>query len=101
MPACARWRPVWWPWASSPSSGWPSRRALAIEWVLADLAVMLAGAATTTIYPTTSESDVTYIARDSQSRIVFAEDDAQIAKLRANRSQLPDVVKVVTFDGAG
>ena len=70
------------------------------EWVLADLAVMLAGAATTTIYPTTSESDVTYIARDSQSRIVFAEDDAQIAKLRANRSQLPEVVKVVTFDGA-
>jgi long-chain acyl-CoA synthetase len=69
------------------------------EWVLADLAVMLAGAATTTIYPTTSESDVTYIARDSQSRIVFAEDDAQIAKLRANRSELPDVVKVITFDG--
>jgi len=70
------------------------------EWVLADLSVMLAGAATTTVYPTTPESDVTYIARDSQSRIVFAEDDAQIAKLRANRSQLPDVVKVVTFDGA-
>jgi long-chain acyl-CoA synthetase len=69
------------------------------EWVVADLAVMLAGAATTAIYPTTSESDVAYIARDSQSRIVFAEDDAQIAKLRANRSELPDVVKVVTFDG--
>ena len=69
------------------------------EWVIADLAVMLAGAATTTIYPTTSESDVTYIARDSQSRIVFAEDDAQVAKFRASRAQLPDVVKVVTFDG--
>jgi long-chain acyl-CoA synthetase len=69
------------------------------EWVIADLAVMLAGAATTTIYPTTSESDVTFIARDSQSRIVFAEDDVQIAKLRANRSALPEVVKVVTFDG--
>ncbi len=70
-----------------------------IEWVLADLAVMLAGAATTTIYPTTSESDMTYIAQDSQSRIVFAEDDAQVAKFRANRAQLPDLVKVVTFDG--
>ena len=69
------------------------------EWVLADLAVMLAGAATTTIYPTTAESDVTYIVNNSQSRIVFAEDDAQIAKLRANRSELGDVVKVVTFDG--
>ena len=69
------------------------------EWVIADLAVMLAGAATTAIYPTTSEADVTYIVADSQSRIVFAEDDAQIAKLRANRSALPEVVKVVTFDG--
>ena len=70
------------------------------EWVIADLAVMLAGAATTTIYPTTSEFDVTYIVSDSQSRLVFAEDDTQVAKLRANRAQLPDVVKVITFDGA-
>ena len=69
------------------------------EWVIADLAVMLAGAATTTIYPTTSEVDVTYIVSDSQSRLVFAEDDNQIAKLRSNRAQLPDVVKVITFDG--
>src|SRR5450631_416308 len=60
---------------------------------------MLAGAATTAIYPTTSESDVTFIVADSQSRIVFAEDDAQIAKLSANRRALPEVVKVVTFDG--
>ena len=69
------------------------------EWVIADLAVMLAGGATTTIYPTTSEPDVAYIVGDSQSRIAFAEDDAQVAKLRANRSALPDLVKVVTFDG--
>jgi long-chain acyl-CoA synthetase len=61
--------------------------------------VMLAGAATTAIYPTTSESDVTYIVADSQSRIVFAEDDTQIAKLRAHRPSLPELVKVVTFDG--
>ena len=69
------------------------------EWVIADLAVMLAGAATTTIYPTTSAVDVTYIVSDSQSRLVFAEDDIQIVKLRANRAQLPEVVKVITFDG--
>jgi long-chain acyl-CoA synthetase len=69
------------------------------EWVAADLAVMLAGAATTAIYPTTSESDVTFIMSDSQSRVVFAETDAQIAKLRAHRYALPELVKVVTFDG--
>jgi long-chain acyl-CoA synthetase len=69
------------------------------EWVLADLAVMLSGAATTAIYPTTSDADVTHIVSDSQSAIAFAEDDSQIAKLAANRSSLPDLVKVVTFDG--
>jgi long-chain acyl-CoA synthetase len=69
------------------------------DWVVADLAVMLAGAATTAIYPTTSQSDVAYIVADSQSRIVFAEDDTQIAKLRANRFSLPELFKVVTFDG--
>ncbi|HEX7538538.1 MAG TPA: AMP-binding protein, partial [Dermatophilaceae bacterium] len=69
------------------------------EWVIADLAVMLAGAATTAIYPTTAESDVTYIMADSGSRVVFAENDVQIAKLAANRAALPEVVKVVTFDG--
>jgi len=69
------------------------------EWVIADLAVMLAGAATTAIYPSTSQSDVNYIVSDSQSRVVFAEDDAQIAKLAANRSALSEVAKVITFDG--
>jgi long-chain acyl-CoA synthetase len=69
------------------------------DWVVADLAVMLAGAATTAIYPTTSESDVAHIVADSQSRIVFAEDDVQIAKLRAHRFSLPELFKIVTFDG--
>src|SRR5690242_10804019 len=32
-----------------------------IEWVEADLAIMLAGATTTTIYPNTNTADVTYI----------------------------------------
>src|SRR5512139_3040660 len=41
------------------------------EWALADLAVMCAGGATTTIYPTTIADDVAYILSDSASRIVF------------------------------
>jgi long-chain acyl-CoA synthetase len=71
------------------------------EWVLADLAVMCAGAATTTVYPSTGAADVAYIVSDSQSRVVFAEDDAQLGKLREKRGELPDVVKVVLFDGTG
>jgi len=73
--------------------------ATRLEWVLADFGILCAGAATTTVYPTTPAADVAYILGDSGSRVVFAEDDEQIAKLRANRTELPELLKVVTFDG--
>ena len=69
------------------------------EWILADLAIMSAGGATTTVYPSTMAEDVSYILADSECRVVFAEDDVQVAKLTAHKSELPHLDKVVTFDG--
>ena len=69
------------------------------EWILADLGIMCAGGATTTVYPSTKADDTAYILSDSDCHIVFAEDDDQIAKLVAHRAELPHVSKVVTFDG--
>jgi long-chain acyl-CoA synthetase len=69
------------------------------KWLLADLAIICAGAATTAVYPSTRSEDVVFILTDSGSRIVFAEDDTQLAKLHAHRDELPDVMTVVTFDG--
>src|SRR3954466_10523977 len=68
------------------------------EWILADLAVMCAGAATTTVYPSTKADDTAYILSDSQCQAVFAEDDEQIAKLIEMKAELPTVRKVVAFD---
>jgi len=70
-----------------------------VEWVLADLAIMTAGAATTTIYPTMLDADVAFIVADSGSKVVFAENAAQVQKLRDHRDELPDLLRVVTFDG--
>ena len=70
------------------------------EWILADLAVMCAGAATTTVYPSTNEEDTAYILSDSECHVVFAEDDEEIAKLTSRKNELPQLGKVVTFDGA-
>ena len=70
-----------------------------VEWALADFAILCAGAATTTVYPTTNPEDVAYILADSGTRIAFAEDDAQVAKLRDHRGELPSLEWVVTFDG--
>jgi long-chain acyl-CoA synthetase len=70
-----------------------------IEWLYADLAIMCAGAATTALYPTMKGEDVAFILADSGTRIAFAEDDVQIAKLRQQRDHLPDLIRVITFDG--
>src|SRR5271156_5951987 len=72
-----------------------------LEWILADLAIMCAGAATTTVYPSTNGDDTAYILADSASRIVFAEDDTQLEKITEHRGDLPDLAKVVVFEGSG
>jgi long-chain acyl-CoA synthetase len=69
------------------------------EWVLADLAIMSAGAATTTVYPSTISDDVAFIVGDSDSHVVFAEDASQVAKLVERRADIPAVTKVVLFEG--
>ncbi len=61
---------------------------------------MCAGGATTTVYPSTNEEDTAYILADSECQVVFAEDDEQVAKLTARKSELPHLKKVVTFAGS-
>jgi long-chain acyl-CoA synthetase len=69
-----------------------------LDWIWADLAIMCAGAATTTVYPSTPADDVAYILNDSESRVVFAEDSAQLAKLLEVREEMPALRHVVLLD---
>ena len=69
------------------------------EWVVVDFAVLCAGAATTTVYPTTNAEDVAFIVANSGSRVVVAENQTQVDKLVDHRAELPDVQKVVLIDG--
>ncbi|CAL9450431.1 AMP-dependent synthetase/ligase [Streptomyces sp. enrichment culture] len=75
--------------------------ATRIEWILADLGIMCAGAATTTVYPQTNADESAYILSDSESRVLIAEDAAQLAKAREKRAELPDLTHVVVIDAAG
>ncbi len=70
-----------------------------IEWMLADLAIMCAGGATTTVYPTTQHEDVSFILGDSSSKIVFAEDELQVAKVLDHLEDLPALTKIVQISG--
>lgn len=69
------------------------------EWIAADLAVMCAAGATTTVYPSTNAEDTAYILSDSECRFVFAEDDTQLAKLVEQEAKLDQLEKIITFDG--
>ncbi|HEX5596618.1 MAG TPA: long-chain fatty acid--CoA ligase [Micromonosporaceae bacterium] len=68
-----------------------------VEWVITDLGVMCAGAATTTVYPTTEPDEAAYIISDSGSRILVAENPAQAAKIAGK--DLPALTHVVLIDG--
>jgi long-chain acyl-CoA synthetase len=71
-----------------------------IEWILADFGVLFAGGATTTIYPSSTADECAFILGDSRAAVAFAENDDQVQKLEARRSELPGLRHVVTFDGA-
>jgi long-chain acyl-CoA synthetase len=69
------------------------------EWILCDLAIMCAGAATTTIFPTTTDADVAHILDDSGARVVIAENVEQVQKLWRIRGRIRGVRRVIQLDG--
>ncbi|GAA1799974.1 AMP-dependent synthetase/ligase [Luedemannella flava] len=68
-----------------------------LEWVLADLGVMCAGAATTTVYPTTEPEDAAFILADSGSKVLIAENNDQAAKVAG--ADLPELTHIIIIDG--
>ncbi len=69
------------------------------EWVAADLGILCAAGATSTIYPSSLAEDCAYIVSDSGTVIVFAENEEQVKKLMSVKAQMPELQKIVVFDG--
>ncbi|MEV7212448.1 long-chain fatty acid--CoA ligase [Kitasatospora cineracea] len=72
--------------------------ATRIEWILADLGNMCAGAATTTVYPSTNADETAFILANSGSRALFAENEGQLRKAVEQKGALPALEWVVLFD---
>ncbi len=70
------------------------------EWVLADLGILSAGGATSTIYTSNTAEESAYILADSGARVCFVENPAQEAKLREVRDRIGDVMKLILMDGS-
>ncbi|WP_328806497.1 AMP-dependent synthetase/ligase [Streptacidiphilus fuscans] len=71
-----------------------------IEWILADLGIMCAGAAVTAVYPSTNAEETAFILSDSGSRAIVVEDAKQLAKILGVLAETPELRSVVTIDGS-
>jgi long-chain acyl-CoA synthetase len=72
-----------------------------IEWVLADLGILLAGGVTVPIYPSSLPDQCEYILANSESRAVVVEDTSHLAKIERIRPRLPSLAQVVVLSGEG
>ena len=72
-----------------------------LDWILADLGILAAGGATTTIYPSSTTPDCLFILKDSGARVLFAENREQADRIADRRADAPGLVAIVTFEGEG
>jgi long-chain acyl-CoA synthetase len=68
------------------------------EWLLADLAILTAGAVTVPIYPTLSAHQARYIVQDSGASVAIVSSADQLAKLQSVRHELPRLEAIAVFD---
>ena len=68
------------------------------EWLLADLAIVAAGAVTVPIYPTLSSVQARYIVQDSGARLAIVSTRPQLDKIQEVRHVLPELAAVVVMD---
>lgn len=69
------------------------------HWALTDLGTVSMGAVTVGIYQSNLAKDCEYIINHSDSVLVFAEDQGQLAKLIDIKQDISNVIKVVLFQG--
>jgi long-chain acyl-CoA synthetase len=68
-----------------------------VEWVLFDFALGSIGAIGAGIYPSLPAKDCAYVLDHSDAVGVLVEDDEQLAKIEAERANLPKLQHVLTF----
>ncbi len=71
------------------------------EWLLADFAILAAGAVTTPIYPTLPMEDVAFILADSGAALAIVSTVEQLGKVRAAALSAPALRQIVLMDGPG
>lgn len=68
------------------------------EWIMTDLGILKAHGVVVPIYQSSLSDQVSYILADAEAKIVFAENDAQVKKIRETQKLGMSIDKVIVFD---
>lgn len=70
-----------------------------LEWILADLGLLGAGAIAVTVYQSNRPHECHYILENSGARFIFCDTDAQVAKIREVKAKLPALEGIIRASG--
>jgi long-chain acyl-CoA synthetase len=70
-----------------------------LEWILADIGILCAGGATTTIFPSSTDEECAFIINDSEAKLIFCGTVEQAERVIALQSELPSLQTIVCFEG--
>lgn len=68
------------------------------EWLISQMGIMAAAGISSSIFTTNSSKEVSYIINHSDARFVFAEDETQYNKIKAELKNMPKLEKIILFD---
>ena len=68
------------------------------RWAMSDYGIICSGAATVSVYPTLIPSQIEYILNDSNSKVVFAEGQEQMAKIMEIWENCPKLTHAIVMD---
>ncbi|HEX3463645.1 MAG TPA: long-chain fatty acid--CoA ligase [Candidatus Elarobacter sp.] len=70
----------------------------AVDWLVADFGILYAGAVVVPMFATTADDQVAYILADSEAKLLFVDDAARAAQLRA---AVPNAPPIIALAGDG
>jgi long-chain acyl-CoA synthetase len=68
------------------------------EWLILDLAVQQIGAVLTPVYPTINETELEFILKDAEVKIIFVNDAYLFEKVNSIKANLPHLKEIFSFD---
>ena len=70
------------------------------KWALCDYGILCNGSVTVTVYPTLIDKQIAYIINNSETKLIFVEDQQQLTKINNIKSDCPNLEKIVLMDNS-